>query len=166
MTKQEKINELTKKIEELTKKLNDVVNEPESKEVECYGDIIKDSQMYKSIYGTMEIVEGQFLGSLRDDLAKDFHNIYNRKHNLAPQANYQKIINRMWQLAYELNTKNFNWQERIDGGYKVHELTYNHGWRHYPISVFEDGFTPLPKFESKEAAQKAADDLNAKGYIL
>lgn len=167
MSKQQKINELTKNIEKLTKELNDIVNEPESKEVECYGDTLEENNYfsYIDIYGKES--EGKVKNSNREQRL-DFHNCYNRynydrigTNNLTQQIKYQKIINRMWQLAYELNPNHIN-QDILCFDVFFHSI--RKCWA--PIEWDVPNEFPLPRFASKEIAQKAADDLNAKGYKL
>lgn len=169
MNKQEKIESLRgackKKIdatiEEYKQLIASVEDEPDSRELECFGDYSIRIRRYKYLDDILN-EQIQFLSASNIEMARIVHhNIYRKEQNLTQQINYQKIINRMWQLAYELNPNHIN-QDSLCFDVFFHST--RKCWA--PIEWDVPNEFPLPRFASKEIAQKAADDLNAKGYKL
>jgi hypothetical protein len=166
MNKEDKIQELAEKIEQLTKELEELSR---NREVECYGDTLIDSDtgQAKEAFKMVGPYNLQCYSSYKEEIG--VHNCYKPDQDLSQQINYQRIINRMWQLAYELNPDGWDWENLVNSGYEVYDLSYdfeNSTWTWYYIDQWADGVSVHPKFASKEAAQKAADDLNSKGYKL
>lgn len=166
MNKEQKIKELTDKIQELSKELcelsSEEVKDPRHVEVftghgNCYfmyiadnGTLIRDSAIY--------------------DMRLRFHNVFPLDVGHGQQLNYQKIINRLWQLAYHLNPSGWDWEKEIEAGYCVYEVCYDYEskrWTTSGLSLYRhDFFGVCPKFKHKVDAKQAADDLNAKEYHL
>lgn len=170
MNKQDKIKELSKKIEELSAELEKLAKEPDEPIVEVYADSIASDDYYSYLDDGCEWKVAGCIWHGYDRPRINNHNCYRPGQILKQQEHYQKIINRTWQLAYELNPKDWDWKEEIT--YKtgrVYQLMFNFETSLYvPTCDLHKAcnFSPTPKFKTKELAQKAADQLNQDGYKL
>ena len=161
MTKQEKINKLTKQIEELTEELEEL---SKNKEVKCYGDKIVSGDSFEYI-GSAGIIGCSRWNRLSDSIEyRKFHNTFKQKSLTQEDLNNQKIINRILQLSKKFNPEGWHYNMNRGEGYEVSFNKNTGSWGYWGLDT--DMIIPLPKFANKEAAQKVADDLNAKGYKL
>jgi hypothetical protein len=170
MNKEDKIQQLAKKIEQLTRELLELSQELEKPVVEVFADKLKQDERFTFLtsYGYDASFSCLYNAcSDKDQALIDFHNVYRDTEDLTQQMNNQKILNRMWQLAYELNPKDWEPNFNIEF-YKLFFDVTNRDTCEWVVEEVSQEilFSPGPFYFSKEAAQKAADDLNVKGYKL